>query len=71
MKIYDVISHRSFNIDPESVNIYATRKKVGVVTLNECGDQYMLPHATGHIFTNMSTSQKILNKPRKSWKKQT
>lgn len=67
MKIYDVISHRSFNIDPQSVNIYASRKKVGVVTLHECGDKYMLPYATGQIFTNMSTWKKIVNKPRKSW----
>ncbi len=35
MKLYDKISHRSYDIDPDNVNIYATRQARFTIYLHE------------------------------------
>lgn len=67
MKIYDTISHRSFEIDPQSINISASRKKAYVLYLHESADKYKVPYATGQLFVNKNLWKKIITKPRKYW----
>lgn len=69
MKIYDIVSHKSFDIHPDSINIYATRRLAGCygVKLHECADKYKLPYASGVIFASEKVWKKIANEHRANW----
>ena len=68
MKIYDVVSHRTFDIDPESVNVNATKNALGhTVYLHECADKYKLPYACGNLCVSKKVWKKITTVPRKKW----
>lgn len=68
MKIYDIISHRSYEVDPEDVNVYATRKSSGhFIWLHECAAKYKLPYGTGQICPSEKVWKKIANEHRTNW----
>ena len=65
MKIYDVTSHKSFEIDPNSINLAATkRSQSNMVWLHESSDKWNTPYACGALCTSEKTWKKIVSTPR-------
>lgn len=71
MKIYDVISHRSYEVNPKDINIKETREwgRKGIaerqVYVHPGSEYYDSRHAIFAV--SEKTLKKITNTPRKSW----
>lgn len=71
MKIYDTDSHRSYEIDPNSINKAATKRHslVHFVILHEsAADKWNTPYAAGVLSVSEKVWKKIAYTPRSQWK---
>ena len=68
MKIYDTVSHRSFDVSPDSVNLYKTRRsEAHFIYLHESADKWNTPQAAGILCPTENFWKKLVNTPRSKW----
>lgn len=72
VSIYDVVSHRSFYINANDVNVMRTKKGADkhwmhcYVYVHESA-KTKTPCHLGYFITSNKTLEKIISKPRKQW----
>ena len=67
MKIYDIVSHRSFNINPKEINISASKSDYGYIHLHD-GAKSKTPCDLNFLNVSHKTWEELTKMPRKAWK---
>jgi len=73
ISIYDVVSHRSFYINANDVNVTRTKKENADKLWMHCyvhvheSAKTKTPCKLGYFITSNKTLEKIIRKPRKQW----